>query len=97
LITSHRAHHARTALEYPRYCTLNIVRYANAAGREGRWDIRHYLNGWSDRYLYELGWVDTSLPFAELRAGSRINDAARAADAAADFSHRIRAPLPGGR
>jgi Domain of unknown function (DUF4105) len=25
-------------------CTLNIVRYANAAGREGRFDIRHLLN-----------------------------------------------------
>jgi hypothetical protein len=78
-------------------CTLNIVRYANAAGREGRWNYRHYLNGWIDRYLYELGWLDTTLPFAELRARSRINDAARAAGDAPDFSRRIRAPLPGGR
>jgi hypothetical protein len=52
-------------------CTINIVRYANAAGREGRWDFRHYLNGWSDRYLYSAGRVDTSLPFEELRARSR--------------------------
>jgi hypothetical protein len=78
-------------------CTLNIVRYANAAGREGRWDVRHYLNGWVDRYLYEIGWLDTSLPFAELRARSRITEAARAADGAPDFSQRIRASLPGGR
>src|SRR5262245_57011784 len=61
-------------------CTINIVRYANAAGRVGRWDIRHLLNGWIDRYLFEAGAVDTSLPFEELRARSRINDAARAAD-----------------
>src|SRR5499427_5545569 len=26
-------------------CTLNIVRYANAAGRKGGFDIRHLLNG----------------------------------------------------
>jgi hypothetical protein len=77
-------------------CTINIVRYANAAGREGRWDIRHYLNGWSDRYLYAAGRVDTSLPFEELRARSRITDVARAAGDAPDFSNRIRASLPGG-
>jgi hypothetical protein len=77
-------------------CTINIVRYANAAGREGRWDIRHYLNGWADRYLYAAGRVDTSLPFEELRALSRITDVARSAGDAPDFSQRIRAALPGG-
>ena len=25
-------------------CTINIIRYANAAGREGRFDTRHLLN-----------------------------------------------------
>jgi hypothetical protein len=76
-------------------CTINIVRYANAAGRIGRFDIRHLLNGWVDRYLYAAGRVDTSLPFAELRQRSRINDTARAADNAPDFSWRIRESLPG--
>jgi hypothetical protein len=76
-------------------CTINIVRYANAAGRTGRFDIRHLLNGWVDRYLYAAGRVDTSLPFAELRQRSRINDTARAADNAPDFSWRIRGSLPG--
>src|SRR5215475_9256206 len=46
-------------------CTINIVRYANVAGRVGRWDIRHFLNRWIDRYLYDGGWLDTSLPFEE--------------------------------
>src|SRR5262245_41745821 len=78
-------------------CTLNIVRYANAAGREGRWDFRLLLNGWSDRYLYAAGWLDTSLPFEELRARSRITDVVRAADDGPDFPQRIRASLPGGR
>jgi len=75
-------------------CTLNIVRYANAAGREGAWDLRHYLNGWADRYLYETGMVDTSLPFEEFRARSRINDAAQGAGDSPDYSTKIRASLP---
>jgi hypothetical protein len=78
-------------------CTINIVRYANAAGREGRFDIRHLLNGWVDRYLYRAGHVDTSLPFEELRRRSQITDAAREAGDAGDFSKRIRAGLPGER
>jgi hypothetical protein len=75
-------------------CTINIIRYANAAGREGRFDFRHLLNGFIDSYLYHSGRVDTTLPYEELRRRSLINDAARAADDAADFSKRIRASLP---
>jgi hypothetical protein len=75
-------------------CTINIVRYANAAGRTGRIDIRHILNGLADSYLYRSGRIDTTLPFDELRRRSLINDAAQAADGAADFSQRIRAYLP---
>jgi hypothetical protein len=75
-------------------CTINIVRYANAAGREGRFDIRHLLNGLVDGYLYHSGRVDTALPFDELRRRSLINAAAQAADGAPDFSERIRASLP---
>jgi len=75
-------------------CTINIVRYANAAGRAGRFDIRHFLNGLVDSYLYHSGRVDTTLPFEELRSRSLINGAAQAADGAPDFSARIRAALP---
>lgn len=75
-------------------CTINIVRYANAAGRAGRFDIRHLLNGLIDSYLYHSGRVDTTLPFDELRRRSLINKIARTADGASDFSERIRAALP---
>jgi hypothetical protein len=75
-------------------CTINIIRYANAAGRAGRFDIRHLLNGLIDNYLYYSGRVDTTLPFDELRRRSRINEAAQVADDAPDFSERIRASLP---
>ena len=75
-------------------CTINIIRYMNAAGRAGRFDIRHLLNGMIDSYLYHSGRVDTTLPFDELRRRSRINEVALVADDAPDFSERIRASLP---
>ena len=75
-------------------CTINIVRYANAAGRVGRFDIRHLFNGLFDSYLYHSGRVDTTLPFDELRRRSLINESAQAANGAPDFSQRIRASLP---
>src|SRR5580692_1198307 len=75
-------------------CTINIVRYANAAGRAGRLDVRHLLNGLIDGYLYYSGRIDTTLSFEELRRRSLINAAAQAADSAPDFSRRIRASLP---
>jgi hypothetical protein len=77
-------------------CTINIIRYANAAGREGRFDIRHLFNGLIDSYLYRSGRVDTTLPFDELRRRSLINEDAQGAGGAPEpeFSQRIRASLP---
>jgi Domain of unknown function (DUF4105) len=77
-------------------CTINIIRYANAAGRQGRFDIRHLFNGLIDNYLYSSGRLDTRLPFDELRRRSLIDNAAQAADGAPEpeFSQRIRASLP---
>jgi len=75
-------------------CTINIVRYANVAGRTGGLDIRHILNGLIDRYFYNTGLVNTSLPFDELRRRSNITEASRAAGNGDDFPQRIRANLP---
>jgi len=76
-------------------CTINIVRYGRAAGRAHGFDLRHYLNGWADRYLYESGLLNRELPFETLRARSRINEHAQAAGSGPDFSRRIRNALPG--
>jgi hypothetical protein len=77
-------------------CTINIIRYANAAGRKGGFDFRHLLNGLIDSYLYHSGRIDTTLPFDELRRRSLINESAEAADSAPEpeFSRRIRVSLP---
>jgi len=76
-------------------CTINIVRYANAAGRVGRFELRHLLNGWIDGYLYATGRLDPNYPLEELRRRGHINAAALAAGDGPDFSKRIRADVPG--
>jgi hypothetical protein len=52
------------------------------------------VSGHLPEYLYEQGKLDTSIPFAELQQRAYINPLAQAADQAADFSQRIRAPQP---
>src|ERR1700721_2034331 len=71
-------------------CTINIVRYANAAGRSGGVGLRHLLNRLVGGYLYDSGRIDTPSPFDELRRRSLINEAAQEADSAPDFSQQTR-------
>ena len=58
-------------------------------------DWQLLLNGFIAERAYELRAIDTSLPFAELRRLSHINERARAADRDPAFSRRIREGLPG--
>jgi len=53
------------------------------------------VSGYAPAYVYESGRIDRSLPFEELQRRSLVNAAGQAADQAPDFSHRIRAGLPG--
>lgn len=73
-------------------CTTNIRIHTAAAERRSlpAWDWRLLLNGKGDEYAYEHGRLAGDLPFAELKRQAHINDAARAADQAADFSRQIR-------
>lgn len=75
-------------------CTINIIRYANRIGPSRGFDLRHFLNGFIDRYVYATGAIQTDLPFDELRRRSQINDVVRREYDAPDFSERIRAGLP---
>ena len=76
-------------------CTTTILLHTrvNPGHLPLSWKV--LLSGHAAEYVYERGRLDTSLPFEELQRRSRINDAARAADRAPDFSRRIRAGLPG--
>lgn len=76
-------------------CTTN-VREQHPASERAPWDWRMLANGKMDEMLYEMGLLETEgLGFAELRERALINEAARAADGAADFSARIREGRPG--
>jgi len=56
---------------------------------------RGFLTGTVDRRAYDQGILATGgLPFEELRQKALINDRAKAAEGAADFSRRIRTHLP---
>ena len=74
-------------------CTINIIRYANAAGRVGGYDIRHSLNGLIDGYLYASGGISRHclLPSCGSAPGSTT---LRRVPATRKTSQRIRASLP---
>ena len=75
-------------------CT-SAIRHQRAAAERAPWDWRMLVNGYGDELLYERGSIDRSLPFAELKKLSHINERAKAANDAPDFSERIREDLPG--
>lgn len=88
--------------EHPRWynaattnCTTSI-RTQRAVTERAPWDWRILVNGKGDELLFERHAIATGgLDFAELKKQARINEAARAADDAADFSQRIRAGRAG--
>ena len=72
-------------------CTTNIVRHINTlAPGSVPHDFRVLLPGYADRLAYELGLIDNSLPFAEVRRRARINDLALRHRDDPHFSLRIR-------
>ena len=77
-------------------CTTMVLINNRVNGAISLLNWKILLSGYLPQLVYEHGRLDQSLPFAELRQRSRVNDAARAAGIdAADFSQRIRAGLPG--
>ena len=73
-------------------CTTNLVNHVNRVrpNRIPLWDLRVLLPGYADQLAYELGMLDTSKSFEQLRAEARINDPANQYAARQDFSQRIR-------
>jgi Domain of unknown function (DUF4105) len=75
-------------------CTTTILLHTRVNPGHAPLSWKVLLSGYAAEYVYEQGRLDTSLPFEELQRRSRINDAARAADRAPDFSRRLREALP---
>ena len=75
-------------------CTTVIRERVIHSGGKVPFSWRLFANAYLPELLYNRGSFDTSLPFAELKAMSHINDRARAADAGEEFSTVIRSGLP---
>jgi len=75
-------------------CTTTIRSHVQNVSKGSPFDWRILANGHAPEMMYERGSLDTSIPFAELKARSRITDIAKAAPNDATFSQRIRAGVP---
>jgi hypothetical protein len=76
-------------------CTNTIQEHVNRLS-PGRvpFSLKVVFPGYADRLAYELGLIDTDLPWDSVRTRFRVDERARAASAdAAGFSVRIRAGL----
>jgi hypothetical protein len=77
-------------------CATSLLPHARAGGGKGEMSIDVLLSGYAARQAYRNGAIDTSLPFEQLEARSRVNEKALALPDGdlAEFSNRIRAGLP---
>ena len=75
-------------------CTTNVITHTRASGGKARYNWKILLSGYAAQYAYELGRLDTSLSFEELRQRSHINPRAHAIGNDPDFSRKIREGLP---
>ncbi len=73
-------------------CTTNLF-YQGRAPAPWWMKFGIFLNGYSARTMYRLGYLSNSLPFQELQARSDIRERALAAGDAADFSQQIRSQM----
>jgi hypothetical protein len=75
-------------------CTTAIQRLAGPGQRRSWWSWKLFLNGYLDELAYDIGAIDRSMPFPDLKARSRVNERAKAADDDPRFSVLIRDGLP---
>ena len=75
-------------------CTTIIRERVIHSGGKVPFSWRLFANAYLPELLYERGSFDKSLPFADLKATSHINDRARATAEGEDFSVAIRRGLP---
>ena len=71
-------------------CTTNIWLNTRVNPDHLPFSWKILVSGYVPEYLYETGRLDNSVPFPELTRRAHVNARAHAADAAADFSQRIR-------
>jgi hypothetical protein len=75
-------------------CTTGVLKQADAYEGRARYTWKVLLSGFAAEYAYELGMLDSRVPFAELTERGLVNERARPADESPDFSSRIREGVP---
>ncbi len=75
-------------------CTTNIVMHIRAFSDGVRYNWKIFLSGYTPLYAYELGILDTSLPFPTLKKLSYVNHRAHEIGNDPVFSLKIRDGLP---
>jgi hypothetical protein len=75
-------------------CTTSVLLHTRVNQGAPPWSWKILVSGYVPQYVYELGRMDTSVPFAELERRARVNDRAHGAERDPAFSQRIRAKTP---
>lgn len=72
-------------------CTTNIAKHVNQISpKRVPWNITFLLPENADRYVYDIGLIDNTIPFDEARAEHLINKLAAQYADSPDFSLKIR-------
>jgi hypothetical protein len=76
-------------------CTTGVRMHAGVNPNRPPWSWKVLLPGYVPEYVYDLGRLDKSVPFAQLEKRSWVNARAHAAGRDPDFSRRIRTAATG--
>jgi len=71
-------------------CTTAVLVHTRVNQGSPPWSWKILLSGYVPQYVYELGRLDTSVPFVELERQARVNDRAHGIERDPAFSQRIR-------
>jgi hypothetical protein len=93
-----RAHSLEEHLEFynlfANNCLNNVTHHIRRlGGRDLPSEVWLVLTGFSDRYAYEYGFIDTNLPFEKAREAYRIDEWMRNTPLDETFSERLRETL----
>lgn len=75
-------------------CAVNVVAHVNRVAKKKKripWSFKIFFPAYSDRFIYDLGLIDTDLSFKEARKQFYISERARNCGENEDFSKKIRA------
>jgi hypothetical protein len=75
-------------------CLNNVTHHIRRlGGRDLPSEVWLLLTGFSDRYAYDYGFIDTNLPFEKAREAYRIDEWMRNTPLGETFSERLRETL----